>query len=156
MTRFRAFALPIAMAFPAGLMLAACGDDNDPLGFEFLNVAGNYEVTFTAAQVTSCQDFLEPGSIDGVLPVTHVGDDVTLELTEVTDFILNDPVGEIDTDGEFTFAGEIRLGNETGNVTADGTIEGSFETNQQLDLAFDFTALGCNVQGTIVGERLDA
>ncbi|HUP00719.1 MAG TPA: hypothetical protein VM737_04260 [Gemmatimonadota bacterium] len=156
MQRIRAFPLPASLAGAATLaFLSACGDER-PLGPDFIEVTGDYAVTFAATEATGCEGFVEPGAVDGVLPVTETGNQVTLELTEVTDFIQSDPTGAIDAGGQFSFQGVVSVGDATTNVDANGTIEGSFaRVTGEIDLDFDFTALGCNVQGTIIGERID-
>lgn len=131
--------------------LAGCSDDG-PLGTEPPDFSGRYAVTFAATQVTACGGFVEPDSTDGVLPVIQAGTAVTLQLTEVTPVIRNDPTGTIDAQGRFNFSGPIDIGSESAAVTANGTITGTFGL-AGVDLAFDFTAAGCRVQGTISGVR---
>lgn len=136
----------------AAALMAACGDDG-PTTVQIPAVAGDYAVTFIATQVSAeCEGFVETGSTPGVLPVVQSEAAVTLRLTEVTDFILNDPVGEIDVAGGFDYNGPITVGDGTSSVTATGVIDGFFDDGG-VDLDFAFNALGCTVEGTIAGTR---
>lgn len=136
------------------LVPLACDGDGDPTGPDPIDAAGSYDATFTATQATGCQGFVEPGSTSGVLVVTQAGDAVTLGLTGLDPRLRSNPVGTIDrATGAFAFDGAIVIGSGATEVTADGTITGTFERDGALDLAFDFTALTCRVQGTITGQR---
>jgi len=133
--------------------LAACGDEGLG-GPEFPDVSGQYVVRFEATEATGCKGFVETGFTDGFLQVTQQDEDVTLELTEVTEFILTDPEGRIDSDGHFLFDGTIAIGDGESSTTADGAIDGFFNlVAGTIDLAFDFTAFTCQVRGRITGQR---
>lgn len=137
----------------AALALSGC-DGDGPATPRTIEAAGTYDATFTATEATGCQGFVETGSTSGVLTVTESDEVATLRLSELTPFVQSDPSGAYDAvNGEFAFDGEIVVGNQQGTVNADGTITGTFSATGALALTFDFTALTCQVRGTIVGQR---
>lgn len=130
------------------------GGGGGPTGPTTIDASGTYSARFTSEQATDCGGLVPLGATDGTLTVVQSGTAVTLRLTQITDVIKDDPQGTIDTStGAFTFTGPIMVGNEQGQVTAQGTIDGTFTNAGAMALAFDFTALTCHVTGTITGQQ---
>lgn len=147
-SRFAALAAMIA------LVLGCSSDSRPPTEPRTIEAAGTYDATFTATEATGCEGFVEPGSTTGTVTVTQSDGQATLRLTDVTDFIQNDPQGSYDPEtGSFGFDGVIVVGNEEGTVNANGTIEGAFTEGGAMNLQFDFSAFTCVVRGTINGQR---
>lgn len=116
--------------------------------------AGTYAATFTSTSATGCGDLVPLDSTNGTLVVTQDGEAVTLEISRLSENILNDPTGTMDEAGAFTFQGPIEVGNESGSFQSQGTITGTFSRAGEVDLAFSFAAFTCQVEGTITGTRV--
>lgn len=139
------------------LALTACGGDGGgPTGNgDPPAVAGDYEATFTAVQATGCLDIVEPGSsTTGTLRVSQNGSSVTLHISDLREEFFSNPIGQISSDGDFHYAGEVIIepGDNAPRFEAEGTFEGTF-SGTTMDIGFDFTAITCHVVGTIVGQR---
>ncbi|CAN5767321.1 hypothetical protein BH20GEM1_BH20GEM1_18790 [soil metagenome] len=139
------------------LALTACGGDGGgPTGNgDPPAVAGDYEATFTAVQATGCLDIVEPGSsTTGTLRVSQNGSSVTLHISDLREEFFSNPIGQISSDGDFHYAGEVIIepGDNNPRFEAEGTFEGTF-SGTTMDIGFDFTAITCHVVGTIVGQR---
>jgi len=133
------------------------GGDGGPVGPSDpgpVVAAGTYAATFTSTSATGCGDLVPLGSTDGNLVVTQEGEAVTLEISRLSENILNDPTGTMDETGAFTFQGPIEVGNESGSIQSQGTITGTFSRAGDVDLVFSFTAFTCQVDGTITGRRV--
>lgn len=141
-----------------GLAATACGGgDGGPTGNGGPPaVAGDYDATFTATEATGCQGFVTaPSSTTGILRVTQSGSAVTLRISDLREEFFSNPVGQISDDGHFQFGPGVVLIDPGGGIPpfdAEGTFEGTF-AGTMMDLGFDFTAITCHVEGTIVGVR---
>lgn len=144
-----------ALAVMISLAAFGCSSDsNGPTEPRTIQAAGTYDATFAANEATGCEGFVETGSTTGTVTVTQSDGQATLRLTDVTEFIENDPEGFYNpSTGSFSFDGVIVVGNEQGTVNANGTIEGAFTQGGAMNLQFDFTAFTCVVRGTITGQR---
>lgn len=120
------------------------------------NVAGTYTTTFATSSVSDgCGDFVTPGSTTDAMEVIQSPSNpgqVTLNLTEVTDNIKNNPTGQL-RGNQFSFNGTITVGNDDGTVNANGTINGTFSAAGDMDLTFSFSVFSCSVSGTIDGTK---
>lgn len=149
--------IPTSIAAGLALLGAACASDTGPgpMGSETIQASGTYDATFaTTSTSEECGGAVPTGSTDGAVVVTQSATTATLRLTDVTDLIRNDPQGSYAAEtGAFVFAGPITVGDDQTEIQAQGTIDGTFDAAGAMDLAFDFTALGCVVTGTIVGQR---
>jgi len=116
--------------------------------------AGTYLANFTSTSAVGCGGLVPLGSTEGTLAVTQEGEAVTLEISRLSENILNDPTGTMDEAGAFTFQGLIEVGNESGSIQSQGTITGTFSPAGDVDLVFSFTAFTCQVEGTITGRRV--
>lgn len=135
-------------------LLAGCSDDG-PTGRTQIEVEGSYQATFTTTDVSpGCGDLVPVGSTTDVLLVTQSDGDVTLELTGLSEFILENPTGEFDDrTGVFSFQGTVLVGDELNQLPAAGNINGTFTADGAMSLTFDFTVLDCVVEGTISGTK---
>lgn len=138
----------------AAILFAGCGDDG-PSGTAQLQVAGTYDSVFSTTEVTGCFGAVPTGTTAGDMIVLQAGDQVTLAISQIAPNIRTDVTGTLDrTTGVFSFEGPVQVGNDQGEVTANGTIGGSFEADGSVELVFDFSAgTACRVRGTIVGQR---
>lgn len=113
-------------------------------------VAGSYPSTFTATSVSgNCLDFVHQGDTaqDDLVVAQPSPDRVTLKLSNFPNF-QSDATGQLRGD-QFHFSGTVKLGNDQGNVDANGTFDGPF-TDTGFSLSFDFNALSvCFVSGTM-------
>lgn len=121
-----------------------------------LSVAGTYPgTTFSTTSVSGCSGIVPTGSTTGDLVVEQPDPStVILRLSDLTDFIANDPVGTLE-ENRFDFSGTITVTDGSTTVDATGTITGTFTAGPPpgMDLTFTFTpnALpGCVVSGTII------
>ena len=121
------------------------------------NVAGTYDTTFATTSVSSgCSGLVPEGSTTDTMEVLQSPSSpmqVTLNLTEVTDNIKNNPTGQL-RGNEFTYNGTITVGNDDGTANANGTITGTFTAGGEMDLTFSFSVFSCSVSGTIKGTKL--
>jgi len=141
-------------------MVVACGGssgggDGGPLAPpDPVVAAGTYLANFTSTSAAGCGGLVPIASTEGTLVVTQEGEAVTLEISRLSENILNDPTGTMDEAGAFTFQGPIEVGNESGSIQSQGTITGTFSRAGDVDLVFSFTAFTCQVDGTITGRRV--
>lgn len=135
-------------------LLAGCSDDG-PTGGGTIEAEGTYQATFTTTDVSpGCGDLVPVGSTTDVLVVTESDGEVTLELTGLSEFILENPTGEFDArTGVFSFQGSVLVGDDLNQIPAAGNIAGTFTNEGSVDLTFDFTVLDCVVEGTISGTK---
>lgn len=151
----RRVALSAIAAVAMGISLLACAGDGGsggPSGPGTLQVAGTYDVVFSTTRAEGCQGQVPIGSTQGTLRVSQSGSAVTLHLSEIDEGVRTDPTGEL-RGTVFTYSGPITIANEEGSITAQGSITGTFDGDGGMDLAFEFSALGCTIEGTIVGDR---
>lgn len=118
-------------------------------------VAGTYDTTFRTVTVSSgCSGFVSPGETMQTMDVTQSAPSaVTLRLSELSPNIRSDPTGTLLGTG-FTYNGPVLIGNDGGQVNAQGSISGTID-GTILDLVFTFNVAiaSCRVSGEIEGVR---
>ena len=114
------------------------------------NVAGSYNVNLFV-DATACGQ--GTGSSAGTLQVLQpTPGSVILDLPSASNQFLDPAAGSL-VGEDFFFNGTIRLKSGSSTVAANGSITGTIAANGQINLAFNFNVIICNVNGTITGTK---
>jgi hypothetical protein len=115
-----------------------------------VNVPGNYSVNLFV-DATACGQ--GTGSTAGTLPVLQpTPGSVILDLPTASNQFVDQAAGTL-VGEEFNFSGTIRLKSGDQTIPANGAISGTIRANGQMNLAFNFNVIICNVNGTITGTK---